>query len=501
MNPILITVIILTAIGLLVAAILFLVAKKFKVEEDARIDDVEAALPGANCGGCGYAGCRDFATRLVAMDDLGDALCPVGGSETMSKIADILGKTAAPAAPKVAVVKCNGSCEMRPTTTNYEGYASCKVKASLYSGDTGCRFGCLGCGDCTRACKFDAISMDPATGLPVVDESKCTGCGACSKVCPKNVIEMRPKGPRGLKVVVVCNNTEKGAVARKACKAACIGCAKCAKVCPHDAITVENNLAYIDPVKCKLCTKCVEECPTGAIHKFNFPVRKAAPAAAAPVAPAAPAAVVKPAAALAPEAGERPGVIPHGPAVAHSAYPETGPAARPKATAKPVEIKPEPKAVAEPAEVAGPIVEKKVEVKLAEPVAEPKIEVKPAEPVAEPKVEVKPDEPATEPAAEQAKPAPKPRTRKPKADDDADADAGAQAPAPKKRAPRKPKAAAAVESAAEKAEATSILLGEELPRPAPKKRAPRKPKAEKPAVAPEDRDEVIDLDLFSGGVS
>ncbi len=516
MNPILITVIILTAIGLLVAAILFLVAKKFKVEEDPRIDDVEAALPGANCGGCGCAGCRDFATKLVAMDDLGDALCPVGGNETMNKIAGILGKTVAPSAPKVAVVKCNGSCENRPTTTNYEGYASCKVKASLYSGDTGCRFGCLGCGDCTRACKFDAIKMDPSTGLPVVDESKCTGCGACSKACPKNVIEMRPKGPRGLKVVVVCNNTEKGAVARKACKAACIGCAKCAKICPHDAITVENNLAYIDAAKCKLCTKCVDECPTGAIHKFNFPVRKAAaapapaPAAAAAERPApTPAPAAKPAAeqpapkpAAAP-ADERPKFVPSRAAVSHSAYPETGPAARPKAAAKPVEIKPEPKAVAEPAVVAAPIVEKTVEVKPAEPVAEP--EVKPvAEPVVEPKVEVKPAEPVAEaaPVAEMAEaPAPKPRTRKPKAAADG------ETPAPKKRAPRKSKAAAEVAEAAAEAPAAEMaeapasvnLLGEEIPAPAPKKRAPRKPKAAKPAAAPEDRDDVIDLDLFSGG--
>ena len=281
MNPILITVITLTAIGLLVAAILFLVAKRFKVEEDARIDDVEALLPGANCGGCGCAGCRDFATKLVGMDELGDAMCPVGGSETMTKIADLLGKTAAPQAPKVAVVRCNGSCENRPKTSNYEGYQSCKVKAALYSGDTACRFGCLGCGDCTRVCKFGAISMNPETGLPVVDESKCTGCGACGKACPKGIIELRPKGPRGLKVVVLCSNTDKGGVARKACKAACIGCAKCQKVCPHDAIVVENNLAYIDASKCKLCTKCVEECPTGAIHKLNFPVKKAAPAAAA----------------------------------------------------------------------------------------------------------------------------------------------------------------------------------------------------------------------------
>lgn len=276
MNPILITVITLTAIGLLVAAILFAVAKRFKVEEDARIDEVEALLPGANCGGCGCAGCRDFATKLVAMDEFGDAQCPVGGGETMARIAALLGKTPPVAAPKVAVVKCNGSCENRPTVNIYDGYASCKVKGSLYSGDTACRFGCLGGGDCVRACKFGAISMNPETGLPVVDESKCTGCGACTKVCPKGVIDLRAKGPRGLKVVVVCNNKDKGAVARKACKAACIGCSKCAKVCPHDAVVVEDNLAWIDPEKCKLCTKCVEECPTGAIHKFNFPVRKTA---------------------------------------------------------------------------------------------------------------------------------------------------------------------------------------------------------------------------------
>ena len=264
MNPILITVITLTAIGLLVAAILFAVAKRFKVEEDARIDDVEALLPGANCGGCGCAGCRDFATKLVAMDSFGDAQCPVGGGETMSKIAALLGKTAPVQAPKVAVVKCNGSCENRPTVNTYDGYASCKVKSSLYSGDTACAFGCLGGGDCTRACKFDAIKMDPETGLPVVDETKCTGCGACTKVCPKGIIELRNKGPRGLKVVVACNNKDKGAVARKACKAACIGCSKCVRICPHEAVVVEDNLAYIDATKCKLCTKYEKrpgECP------------------------------------------------------------------------------------------------------------------------------------------------------------------------------------------------------------------------------------------------
>ena len=166
----------------------------------------------------------------------------------MQKVAGVLGVEVAAKEPMVAVVRCNGTCENRPRTNEYGGYQSCRVKAALYSGDTGCSFGCLGCGDCVAACQFGAISMDPATGLPVVDEEKCTACGACVK--------------------------DKGAVARKACKAACIGCGKCAKVCPFEAITVENNVAYIDFTKCKLCKKCVAECPTAAIHAVNFPVIK-----------------------------------------------------------------------------------------------------------------------------------------------------------------------------------------------------------------------------------
>ena len=189
----------------------------------------------------------------------------------------------------VAVVRCNGTCENRPKTNEYGGYQSCKVKAALYSGDTGCPFGCLGCGDCVAACQFGALSMDPVTGLPVVDEEKCTGCGACVKACPKNIIELRNKGPKGRRVFVSCVNKDKGAVARKACKAACIGCGKCEKECPFGAITVENNVAYIDFNKCRLCRKCVVVCPTGAIHDVNFPAPAQKPApkpAAAPEKPA-----------------------------------------------------------------------------------------------------------------------------------------------------------------------------------------------------------------------
>ena len=145
------------------------------------------------------------------------------------------------------------------------------MKAALYSGDTGCVFGCLGCGDCVAACSFGALSMDPATGLPVVDEAKCTGCGACSKACPKGIIELRAKGPRGMRVYVSCINKDKGPAAKKACAAACIGCGICAKTCTHDAIVVADNIAYIDFTKCKLCRECEAMCPTGAIHGIGFP--------------------------------------------------------------------------------------------------------------------------------------------------------------------------------------------------------------------------------------
>ena len=278
MDLILIAVISLGAIGLVAAVILYAASKKFAVYEDPRIAQVSEVLPQANCGGCGYPGCSGFAAACVKAGSLEGKLCPVGGQPTMEKVAAILGLEAAASEPKVAVVRCNGTCANRPKLTQYDGVRSCVVANSTYGGETGCTFGCLGCGDCVSACTFGAIKMNPETGLPEVDESKCTACGACAKACPRAIIEIRPKGKNNRRVYVQCVNKDKGAVARKACAAACIGCGKCVKVCPFEAITLENNLAYIDPAKCKSCRKCEMECPQNAIVAVNFPPRKAKPA-------------------------------------------------------------------------------------------------------------------------------------------------------------------------------------------------------------------------------
>jgi Na+-translocating ferredoxin:NAD+ oxidoreductase RNF subunit RnfB len=281
MSVLLYTVLSLFVLGVFLAVVLYFVAQKFTVEEDPRIDGVETRLPGANCGACGFPGCRALAEQLVRRDDISALYCPVGGADTMRSVADYLGKSAPEREPEVAVVRCAGSCELRADggavrvkVNRFDGARSCAVEAETYSGETGCSWGCLGQGDCVSVCAFDAIGMNPRTGLPEVNEAKCTACGKCVKACPKRIIEIRRRGPKSRRVFVSCVNREKGGVARRSCEAACIGCGKCVKVCAFEAITLEQNLAYIDPVKCRLCRKCAGECPTGAIIEVGFPARK-----------------------------------------------------------------------------------------------------------------------------------------------------------------------------------------------------------------------------------
>ncbi len=276
-ETLLLAVISLSAIGVISAVILYLVAQKFKVIEDPKIDIVAELLPGANCGGCGLAGCRAFAEEIVKTSDLSKLNCPVGGSSTMNEIAAVLGLEAEEKDPMIAVVRCNGSRANAPQKVIFDGASSCAFAHALSAGESGCPNGCLGLGDCVVSCQFDAIYISPETGLPVVSDEKCVACGACVKACPRTIIEMRKKGKKDRRIFVSCINTEKGGPARKNCSVACIGCGKCVKECAYDAITMVNNLAYIDYDKCKLCRKCAPVCPTGAIHELNFPPRKEKP--------------------------------------------------------------------------------------------------------------------------------------------------------------------------------------------------------------------------------
>ena len=264
----------LGGIGAFGALILYMASVKFYVEEDPRIATIMDILPGINCSTCSLPGCRAFAIACIKTESLDEMFCPPGGSETMTRIAAILGKEVNIQESKIAVIRCNGTCDVRPHICNYDGAKNCAVIASLYESETGCSYGCYGFMDCIDTCKFDAIRINPVTQLAEIAEHKCTSCGACVKACPKQIIELRNTGPKSRRIYVSCVNKDKGAIARKACANACIGCGKCAKICKFEAITIMNNVAYIDDTKCRLCRQCATVCPTNSILEVNFPPRK-----------------------------------------------------------------------------------------------------------------------------------------------------------------------------------------------------------------------------------
>ena len=259
MNIILISSLIIAAIAIVLAVVLYVVSQKFKVYEDPRIDEVAELLPGANCGGCGFAGCRNFAENVVKNGGLQGKTCPPGGASVNAAIAALFGEGATEAEPLQIVIRCNGDAKNAPPKVHYDSIPSCAYFHLTNAGESGCAYGCLGCGDCVDVCKFDAIAIDAVTKLPKVNEN-CVLCGACVNACPRNIIAIIPKREQGT-MMVACMNKEKGAEAKKNCNAACIGCKKCEKSCECGAITVENNLSSIDIEKCTACMKCMEACP------------------------------------------------------------------------------------------------------------------------------------------------------------------------------------------------------------------------------------------------
>lgn len=253
-NVILHGVAVLLVLGAAFGLGLAVASRKLAVESDPRIDEIEELLPGANCGGCGYPGCRGLAEAIVA-GEMPVSACPVLKDHT--PIAAVMGVESAAAERKVAKVRCAGGRKEAPQRFIYHGVEDCAAAQNLSGGAKACTFGCLGLGSCVRVCPFGAMRMTE-NGLPVVDEAKCTGCGVCVKACPRQIITLWPLEKQ---VTVLCMNTEKGAAVRPVCKVGCIGCRLCTKNCPAEAIPVEDNLARIIPELCTNCEICVEKCP------------------------------------------------------------------------------------------------------------------------------------------------------------------------------------------------------------------------------------------------
>lgn len=256
MNTIIISVVVLGVLGIAIGLLLGVAGKFFTVETDERVEQVRECLPGNNCGGCGFPGCDGLAEAIVAGNAEVNG-CPVGGSAVAEKIGEILGVEAAAGVKMVARVRCAGTCEQASLKYNYNGTMDCRQAVMVPGrGDKACDYGCLGLGSCVAACAFGALSI--RDGIAVVDKEKCVACGKCVDICPNNVIALEPYETS---YQIQCNSKDKGKDVMSVCKAGCIGCGICVKQCEFGAVTLENNLASIDPDKCQGCGKCAEKCP------------------------------------------------------------------------------------------------------------------------------------------------------------------------------------------------------------------------------------------------
>lgn len=248
-------------VGLIIGVLLGVASEKFKVEVDEKEILVREALPGNNCGGCGFPGCDGLA-KAIALGTAAVSACPVGGAPVADRIAEIMGVESSVAEKKVAFVKCKGTCDKTTKQYNYYGMEDCKkAKVVPGSGEKACVYGCMGFGSCVKACEFDAIHI--VDGIAVVDKEACVACGKCVESCPNQLIDLVPYQAKHL---VQCNSHDKGKDVKAKCQVGCIGCTLCLKQCEFDAIHMDQNLAAIDYQKCTNCGRCAEKCPVKIIQ-------------------------------------------------------------------------------------------------------------------------------------------------------------------------------------------------------------------------------------------
>lgn len=257
---VIVAVLALGGLTLLLALMLVFANKKLYVYEDPRIDTVEDMLPHANCGACGYPGCRPFAEALVSGDVL-PGKCTVSSEEGREEIAEFLGVSLGGEEKRVARLACAGGTNVARNKALYSGVETCRAASLISGGGKGCFWGCLGFGDCMNVCDFDAIHMNEHS-LPVVDLEKCTACGDCVEICPKDLFSLEPVSHQ---LWVACKNLEHGDEVLEDCEVACTACGRCAMDAPGDVITMENNLPVINYSLDHQTVEPIMRCPTGAI--------------------------------------------------------------------------------------------------------------------------------------------------------------------------------------------------------------------------------------------
>jgi Na+-translocating ferredoxin:NAD+ oxidoreductase RNF subunit RnfB len=250
------SILVLGGLGLGLGVMLAFIYKKFAISKNIRLEKINEALPGSNCGACGYTGCEVYAEKIV-YENIAINLCLPGGPEVAQAIGEIVGKEAESPEAKIAVLICQGGRKECSERFIYDGGTDCRQAYILHGGNKSCVFGCVGFGHCALVCPFGAIKMGE-NHLPIINEKKCTGCGICIKECPKKTLRLIP---RTKLVCLACVSHDKGNAVRNICTVGCFTCNICIKVCPYNALTMENNLPVMDFNKCTDCGICVHKCP------------------------------------------------------------------------------------------------------------------------------------------------------------------------------------------------------------------------------------------------